>query len=76
MESTVKAVNDLQLAAFLLATGYQLVKMEGDRQHRTFYFSECPEDIELLYCQSGPNVNARQLMDAYYQVKTLIFGRK
>jgi hypothetical protein len=70
-----KAVSDLQLAAFLMANGYPLIRLEGDKQHRIFVFGGCPADIELSYCQPQNNVNARQLFDADYTIKSLIFGR-
>jgi hypothetical protein len=70
-----KAVSDLQLAVFLMANGYPLIRVEGDSGRCTFVFGGCPADIELSYCQPHNNVNAHQLFDAYYTIKNLVFGR-
>jgi hypothetical protein len=64
---------DMQLAAYLLTSGYPLLRVEGDTKRRVFVFDQCPEEVRLPYYQGRDTVSARKLFSAYRDLKSLVF---
>jgi hypothetical protein len=66
---------DLQLAAFLRASGYELARLEGPEYKRTFVFDGVPAELQLDFYENKPigNVGARKLFHAYFDLKRLVF---
>ena len=65
--------SDIQVAAYLLSQGYPLVRIEGDSKRKIFAFGQCSQDVVLAYYQGEDQTSARQLFNAYRDLKSLIF---
>ena len=65
-----KKTPDMQLAAYLLTSGYPLVRIEGDAGRRVFVFGQCPDETVLAYYQGRDNVSARKLFIVYSTYRT------
>ena len=68
-------VTDISLAAFLLATGYALVQIDGPANRREFVFRDVPDDAVVSFYSSTAQVNARQLLGALRDLRGLFAQR-
>jgi len=71
--TTLRRISDLNLAAFLLAKGHNLVRFQGGPRAE-FVFSDVPEQAILAYYGQGDEVSARKLLDALKNLKGLLQG--
>ncbi len=65
-------ISDLQVASYLLALGYPILRTEGGSHRIEFIFANVPEDIVFRFFQDDSKVNPRKLLDAYRNLKGLI----
>jgi hypothetical protein len=57
-------VSDLQLAAYLMALDYPLLRVEGDNNRQVFVY-RAPEEVIFRYYQGQDCTSARKLFGAY-----------
>ena len=65
-------ISDLQLAAFLLAQDYDLLRTEGASPRVEFVFAGIPEAAVFAFYQGDALINARKLLAAYRDLKGLL----
>ena len=65
-------ISDLQLAAFLLAQDYDLLRTEVTSHRIEFIFARVPEEAVFAFYQGDSTVNPRKLLDAYRNLKGLL----
>ncbi len=68
-------ISDLQLAAFLLARDFDLVRTEGSSPRTEFVFSGVSEKEIFSFYRDEPLVNARRLFDCYRNLRGLLHQR-
>jgi hypothetical protein len=68
---TETKISDLQLAAYLMALEYPLLRVEGAIGRKVFVFQEVPEAVVFAYYQGRDQVSARKLFGAYRDLKGL-----
>ena len=64
-------ISDLQLAAYLLASGYPLTRLEGAGHRLLFIFTNVSEDTVFRYYRGEDSISARKLFGAYRDLKGL-----
>lgn len=69
-------ISDLQLAAFLLAQDYDLLRTEGTSHRVEFVFAGVPEKAVFAFYQGDSTVNPRKLLDAYRNLKGLLIHQE
>ncbi len=67
-----KRISDLNLAAYVLALDFPLIRVEGARGRQEFIF-RVPEDVVIRYYTDEAHVNARKLFDAHRNLKGLLY---
>jgi hypothetical protein len=68
------STSDLQFAAFIKASGYDVTRIEGPAHRRSFVFEAVPADIHLRYYQDrASNIGPRSLFNAYHELKRQAF---
>ena len=70
-----KQISDLQLASYLMARGYKLLRAEGPTHKRTFIFVGVPDQDVFSFYSGDDQVSARHLFDAYRNLKGLTLQR-
>lgn len=65
-------VSDLQLAAYLMALDYSLLRVDGPNHRKVFVYEGMPEAITLAYHQGQDAISARKLFGAYRDLKGTI----
>jgi hypothetical protein len=74
-DETEYETTDLNIAAFLLAQGHPLTRVEGPRGgQRTFVFPASGRGVASAYF-SGASVPARPFANALRDLKALIYSR-
>ncbi len=68
-------ISDLQLAAYLLASGHSLTRAEGTGNRLLFIFADVPEDMVFRYYRGEDSISARKLFGAYRDLKGLTLQR-
>jgi hypothetical protein len=66
-------LDDLQVAAYVMACGYPLLRTEGDRRRTVFVFKDVPEAAIFAYFQERDCIPARRLFSALRDLKSLVF---
>lgn len=69
-------ITDLQVAAFLLARDHSLLRTEGDSGPATFVFGDVCESEVLAFYQKNATVHPRKILDAFRNLKGLLFERE
>ncbi len=69
-------ISDLQLASYLLALDYPIIRTEGTSQRTQFIFSDVPDEIFFRFYQGDSSVNPRKLLDAYRNLKGLLIQQE
>ncbi len=64
-------ITDLNLAAYLLAQDYQVVRIEAGGSRKTFVFDTVPEDMIVAYYAGTDQTSARKLLGALRDLKGL-----
>jgi hypothetical protein len=72
MNTGVK-ISDIQLAAYLMALDYPLLRVEGDCRRKVFVYT-APESVVMQYYQGTHKTSARKLLGAYKDLKALIMN--
>jgi hypothetical protein len=71
MNGTDYSTTDINLAAYLLATDHQLLRLDGPPRQRSFTFgSVTAEDVRRFY--AGAPSDARKVLGALRDLKGLI----
>lgn len=65
-------ISDVHLAAYLLARGHQVSRLEGSFGRREFVFHDVPQDVLLSYYGGDDLVSARELLDALRNIRGLL----
>ena len=69
-------ISDLQLASYLLALDYPIIRTEGTSHRTQFIFADVPDEIVFRFYQGGSAVNPRKLLDAYRNLKGLLIQQE
>ena len=69
--STEIKISDLQLAAYLMALDYPLLRVEGDCRREVFVYA-APENVVMQYYRGTDKTSAWKLLGAYKDLKALI----
>ena len=69
------SISDLQLAAYLLASGYPLTRAEGTGHRLVFIFANVPKQTIFRYYAGEDSISARTLFGAYRDLKGLTLQR-
>jgi hypothetical protein len=64
-------VSDLQLAAYLMAFDYPLLRVEGSYRRQVWVF-EVPEGIVMNYYRGVDKTSARKLFNAHKDLKGML----
>ena len=64
-------ISDLQLAAYLTALDYPLLRIEGPSGRKVFVFAQVPNEVVFAYYSGQEQVSARKLFGAYRDLKGL-----
>ncbi len=64
-------ISDLQLAAYLVAQGHRVVRVEGPPGRREFVFLDLPTEAVMTYYAGADQVSARKLFAAFRDLKGL-----
>lgn len=67
-----RRVSDLNLAAYLTALGYPLVRIVGPNGRKEFVFGGVPEETVFNFYSGKDQISARQLLNAYRDLKGLV----
>ncbi len=65
------SISDLQLAAYLLASGHSLTRAEGTGHRLLFIFANVTEETLLRYYRGEDSISARKLFGCYRDLKGL-----
>jgi hypothetical protein len=65
-------ITDIEIAAYLVAVGQKLVRLEGPSTRRAFVFADVPSDVLMAFYHDAPCVAPRQILTALRQLKTLV----
>jgi hypothetical protein len=65
-------ISDLQLAAYLMALDYPLLRVDEPNHRKVFVYKGVPEAITLAYYQGQDAISARKLFGAYRDLRGLI----
>ena len=65
-------ISDLQLASYLLALDYSIIRTEGSSHRTEFIFAAVPEEVVFRFYHGDSTVNPRKLLDAYRNLKGLL----
>lgn len=65
------SVTDLQLADYLLASDFPLLRTEGSSRRVAFVFGGVPEGAVFRFYQGDDVISARRLFGAYRDLKGL-----
>lgn len=68
---TERTISDLQLASFLVANDYEIVRVEGTPYRKEFIFQDVPEEAVLAYYAGKDETSARELFSAYRDLRGL-----
>ena len=68
-------ISDLQLASYLLALDYPIIRTEGASHRTEFIFADVPEEVVFHFYQGDSTVNPRKLLDAYRNLKGLLIQK-
>jgi hypothetical protein len=69
--NTETKVSDLQLAAYLMALDYPLLRVEGSHKQQVFVY-EAPQEVIMQYYRGADKTSARKLLGAYRDLKGII----
>lgn len=69
-------ISDLQLAAFLLALDYPLLRTDGTSHRTDFIFANIPEEVVFRFYQGDSKINPRKILDAYRNLKGLLIQKE
>lgn len=70
-KENTRKISDLQLAAYLTALDYPLLRIEGASGRKVFVFGEVPDEVVFAYYSAQDRVSARKLFGAYRDLKGL-----
>ena len=73
---TETRISDLQLASYLLALDYSILRTEGTSHRTDFVFANVPEEVVFSFFQGNSKVNPRKLLDAYRNLKGLLIQQE
>ncbi len=68
-------ISDLASAAFALAKGHQLIRLERTNGRRCFFVFPEAANADILAFFQGEMVQGRAFADAFRNLKTLTYGR-
>jgi len=68
-----RKISDLQLAAYLVAVGYPLARVEGLNGKKVFVFEAVPDDVIYGYYREEDRTSARRLFNAFRDLKGLTY---
>jgi hypothetical protein len=69
------SVTDLNVASFLLARDFPIIRVEGSTGQKTFVFQGVPQDELMAFYAGRALVDARKLFSAFRDVKGLALQR-
>ena len=65
------ALDDLQVAAFLHARGFRLIRSEGPAYRKTFTFANVPDPVIEDFYAGTAEVSARKLFESYRTLRAI-----
>lgn len=65
-------IRDLHVAAYLLASGYSVLRVEGTPSRAIFVFSAVPDEAVIAFYGETAKVNPRKILDSLRSLKGLI----
>ena len=74
-EPAEQVTESLDLAAYLMAMGCELVRIEGDAYPNRFVFEEVPRELKVAFFQGNP-VPVQALLNAQRALKRQVGTRK
>ncbi len=70
-----RKVSDVHLAAYLRAKGYKIAEVHPDGRRTEWTFADVPESVILDYYNGGDLVSARELFNAFKEMKGLSYQK-
>ncbi len=70
-----RKVSDVHLAAYLRAKGYRIKEVQPDGRRTEWTFENVPESEILSYYNGTDKVSARELFNAFREMKGLSYQR-
>ena len=70
-----RKVSDVQLAAYFRAKGYRIKEVRPDGRRTEWTFADVPESEILDYYNGTDQVSARELFNAFREMKGLSYQR-
>ncbi len=70
-----RRISDVHLAAYLRAKGYKIAKVSPDGRRTEWSFADVPEEIILGYYNGSDEVSARELFNAFREMKGLSYQK-
>jgi len=70
-----RRISDVHLAAYLRAKGLKIVKVSPDGRRTEWTFAAVPESVILDYYNGSDEVSARDLFNAFREMKGLSYQK-
>lgn len=70
-----RQISDVHLAAYLRAKGYKIVDVQPDGRRTEWRFADVPESVILDYYNGNDQISARDLFNAFREMKGLSYQR-
>ncbi len=70
-----RRISDVHLAAYFRAKGYKIIKVSPDGRRTEWTFAAVPESVILDYYNGSDEVSARELFNAFKEMKGLSYQR-
>ena len=75
MEKANRTVSDVHLASYLRAKGYQIAQVRPDGRRTEWVFADVPEKVILDYYNGADQISARELFNAFREMKGLSYQK-
>lgn len=72
-ETRDRRISDVSLASFLRARGYKILQVRPDGRRTEWTFEAVPEEEIMAYYNGTAQANARELFNAFREMKGLSY---
>ncbi len=70
-----RRISDVHLAAYLRAKGYKIREVQPDGRRTEWVFAAVPENVVLDYYNGADQISARDLFNAFREMKGLSYQK-
>ncbi len=70
-----RRISDVHLAAYLRAKGYKIIDVRPDGRRTEWVFAAVPDTVILDYYNGADQISARELFNAFREMKGLSYQK-